>query len=402
MPKPSQDASFVLARRAAFALSLTVLLLAGGGYLLSLQAGQPATESGDGYRGLETVAQAFQIIQSRYVEPVDAGDLSFQSYRTVVEAADPYGSYLSPEEAKTWTRGPEAHPGMLVVKRGGYAFVAGVRPRSFASRAGVQAGTFLRLIDGKSTRTMTLHEIRRALAGPDGSAVKVTVRNAWDGSERALDLVRENDPRPSWSVLREKDGAVLLRPGAWGGGAARDLKVRLEEARLPEGAPLLLDLRGMASFDFEEALRAAELFLGAEEIARLRTREGEKVIHADSRPLWRPERGAILLDHSTAGGPELLAAALSKHLGLRLVGRHTMGVAMSQELIALPSGSALWLSTAEYLLPGGEELDGKGLKPDEEIEDKPETPADEILDAARAWLKKGVDSGAEKIKKEAA
>ena len=72
----------------------------------------------------------------------------------------------------------------------------------------------------------------------------------------------------------------------------------------------------------------------------------------------------LLVDNGTAGAAELFASALSGNGRATLVGEHTIGRAATQELVKLPDGSALWLSTARYLTPKDVVLHEKGLAPD--------------------------------------
>jgi carboxyl-terminal processing protease len=66
-----------------------------------------------------------------------------------------------------------------------------------------------------------------------------------------------------------------------------------------------------------------------------------------------------------------------------------------QKLVKLPENRGLWLTYARYLTPAGESIQGKGLKPDVEVEDAdvaefgaPVADTDPILDAALARAKK--------------
>jgi len=66
-----------------------------------------------------------------------------------------------------------------------------------------------------------------------------------------------------------------------------------------------------------------------------------------------------------------------------------------QKLVKLPENRGLWLTYARYLTPSGESIQGKGLKPDVEVEDSdvaefgaPASDTDPILDAALARVAK--------------
>jgi len=115
----------------------------------------------------------------------------------------------------------------------------------------------------------------------------------------------------------------------------------------------------------------------------------------------RPGDGAIdlpvqiLVTTGTAGAAEIFAAALDGNKRADLVGERTLGRAAMQKLVKLPENRGLWLTYARYLTPSGESIQGKGLKPDVEVEDADVTEfgaaaseTDPILDAALARIAK--------------
>ena len=91
----------------------------------------------------------------------------------------------------------------------------------------------------------------------------------------------------------------------------------------------------------------------------------------------------------------MFAAALDGNKRADLIGEHTLGRAAVQKLVKLPENRGLWLTYARYMTPAGESIQGKGLKPDVEVEDSdvtefgaPAADSDPILDAAVARVAK--------------
>jgi carboxyl-terminal processing protease len=100
----------------------------------------------------------------------------------------------------------------------------------------------------------------------------------------------------------------------------------------------------------------------------------------------------LLTDNGTSQAAEVFAAALKGNARATIVGERTLGRAASQELVTLPDGSGLWLSTARFLAPGGAPIHEKGLAPDTAVAE-PELDfgtttgdADPILDKALELL----------------
>ncbi len=72
----------------------------------------------------------------------------------------------------------------------------------------------------------------------------------------------------------------------------------------------------------------------------------------------------ILVDNGTSQAAEVFAAALKGNKRATLIGERTLGRAAAQELVKLPDGSALWMSTSRFAAPDGTPIHEKGLTPD--------------------------------------
>ena len=72
----------------------------------------------------------------------------------------------------------------------------------------------------------------------------------------------------------------------------------------------------------------------------------------------------VLVDHDTASGAELVAAALQDDHLATIVGRRTFGKGVAQTMFPLPDGSAIKLTTARYFTPDGRSIEGTGVVPD--------------------------------------
>jgi len=71
-----------------------------------------------------------------------------------------------------------------------------------------------------------------------------------------------------------------------------------------------------------------------------------------------------------------------------VIGQKSYGKASIQVIKALPDGSGLRLTIGHYLSPvSGEDIHAKGVIPDIEIIDDPETPEDEVISKAIEVLK---------------
>ena len=76
----------------------------------------------------------------------------------------------------------------------------------------------------------------------------------------------------------------------------------------------------------------------------------------------------ILTNENTASSSEILAGAL-KDLGkAKIVGTKTYGKGVIQQILTLPDGSGLKITTEKYLTPNRTEINEIGIEPDETVE----------------------------------
>lgn len=147
---------------------------------------------------------------------------------------------------------------------------------------------------------------------------------------------------------------------------------------------LVLDLRGNPGGDLAACLRLAADFLpeGAP-IARVVDADGDEQLHRSRRDGPHRMPLALLVDGRTASAAELFAGCLQTHGRALLVGAGTFGKGSAQRLINADDGaSVVYRSVAECRLPGGERIDGAGLRPEVAV-CEPGAPA---IDAAVAAL----------------
>jgi len=115
---------------------------------------------------------------------------------------------------------------------------------------------------------------------------------------------------------------------------------------------------------------------GRHRAERVHDAEGDAIL-PKSVPL------AVLVDGGSASASEIVTGALRDRHRATVVGTHTFGKGLVQEVENLANGGELKLTTAHYYLPDGETIaTGKGIKPQVRAKDNPKTDRDEALPVA--------------------
>lgn len=325
------------------------------------------------YQHLRVFEDVVSLISSNYVEEADMAKVMRGAMRGLADGLDADSGYLSAEEMKMAESGAKELPGETGIEltRNYYLRVIAARDNSPAARAGLRQGDFVRAINGRSTREMSVFEGTRLLRGAPGSKVTLLVIRGNAADPRTVDLVREV-PSGADVTSRLEGKAGYLRVAHFGPGVARAIAGQAAELKRGGATGFVVDVRGTAGGALENGFAAARLFVASGPLAIKEVRgAARETISAGGTGR---EDGAlklptvVLVDDGTAGAAELFAAALAGNQRATLVGEQTHGRTAMQKLVRLPDGTGMLVSNAWYLTPGGVAIHEKGLTPGVPIE----------------------------------
>lgn len=372
----------------AVSTPLIVFVLVGG-LLGKVTAGQ------NSYQHLRVFEDVVQLILGGYVEEVDVDKVMDGAMRGLTDGLDADSAYLTAEQARQVERGatlPEAGIGVELTRQY-YLRVLAVRDGSPAARAGLRTGDFIRAIDNRPTRDLSVFEGVRALRGEPGTPVSLMIIRGNAADPHPVNLIREKPAVADVSGRVLQPGIGYVRVAAFGPSVRDQLKRRIDELAKSGATRLVIDLRGTAEGALETGIEAARPFVATGTLAIRANRDGQQeTIAAKSGDGAISLHVTILSSHGTAGAAELFTAALVDNGRAEIVGERTAGRAGVQKLVRLPEERALWLTWSRYLTPKGEPLHTQGITPtvvvaEPEVEYGTPPPAgDPILEAALARL----------------
>jgi carboxyl-terminal processing protease len=355
--------------------------------------GNASTKNDQVYQHLRIFDDVVSLVMSKYVEDVKVDRVMEGAMRGLADGLDPDSAYLTPKEVQTLEQSkgalPEGEVG-LELTRQYYLRVIAARDGSPAAKAGLQTGDFVRAVDGKPTRDMSVFEGTRLLRGAPGTKVTLTVIRGNAAEPHDLVLVREKQLVPVVTSRMVGTDVGYIRVPSFGPGAADQLKKHATDLSKSGAKALVIDLRRTAEGPLENGIAAARHFVKSGTIA---VKAGRESAPRETVTAAAPDGSidlpvTIAVSNGTAGAAELFAAALDGNKRADLVGERTLGRAGVQKLVKLPESRGLWLTYAKYLTPGGEPLHGRGLEPDVKAEEPdvefgaPAPEKDVVLDAA--------------------
>ena len=327
--------------------------------------------SDDDYNRTRLLIEVMEQIQKKYVEKKTPDELLTEAVKGMVSSLDPHSAYLTPEEYKELqieTKGSFSGVGIVITMRDGTLTVVSPIEGTPAYKAGVEAGDRIIKIDGKLTKGMTLMDAVKAIRGPKGSKVTLTILRDGLGKLKDIAIVRDVIPIKSVRYYLLGDGYGLIRLASFQENTTDDLIQglnKLQEQKVPLKG-LIIDLRTNPGGLLTEAVNVADQFLDSGLIVSTRGRAPgqEMVFKATPRMTAGDYPIIVLVNQGSASASEIVAGALQDHRRALILGTTTFGKGSVQTIMPLDDKGALKLTTARYYTPNGRAIQAKGITPD--------------------------------------
>src|SRR5580700_710940 len=348
-----------LTRYSILAASVLIVGWVGIGHVLGR-----TTNDSNAYKSLVVYGEVLQRIQNDYVDEPNMHLVTAGSLHGLLESLDSESSYLTPREYTEYqqklTNPGTGETGLNLSKRFGYIIVTSVMPESSAEKAGLHSGDILESVAGFTTREMSVGQAKNLLAGQPGTGVKVGV-------------IRRGKTDPEEVDAGRKD----------------ELRAKLQEAEKQGVSKVILDVRDCGRGQTSEAIEIARLFVASGTLTKLHGQTiKEEVFTAEpSKVIWKGPV-SVLMDGTTTGAAEVLAAAIANTKRGDLVGDRTFGLASEQKLIPLDDGAALILTVGNFANADGKSILDEGVTPTEVVRAAAATETDDGEDVAATGAQK--------------
>jgi carboxyl-terminal processing protease len=333
----------------------------------------------DAYKELSVFMHVLERVSDDYVEAPNMNNVQDGAMRGLMDALDPYCSFLSKEQYDAFQKRKEnghAGVGIVLSKRSDVIYVVSCERDSPAEEAGIRPGDYLIAIDGQGVEDKSILEADSLLHGTAGTKVKVTVFRS--ARTKPLDVemtLRDQTGIPVTNKML--DGNVgLLDVSSLAGSSIEQVKIKLKTLISAGASKLILDLRDCADGMAAAGADLANYFVRNGVLYYSQNRQGEKVqvIEANPEKFVTDLPLVVLIDGSTAGAAEIAAGALKDLNRAPVVGEKSFGVGSTQKTIQLKSGAILILSTAKYCTPSGKVIQEEsartaGIMPDVQAPD---------------------------------
>ena len=363
-------------QRALLTAILGLLVFAGPAWAAS------ATGDGDdenGYSQISIFAKALEVIRQDYVDGNKTGyhDLVTAALKGMLSSLDPHSQFMDPNdfrELQDDTRSRFNGLGVEVTMRNGLPTVISAMEDTPAAKAGILSGDQVLKVNGSSTERMELQDVVNALRGPIGRKVTLTLLrpSTKEIKEYTLERVEIKVASVKATHLLPPDLTGSFKIGyvrliQFNEPTADELGKALDALQKQGMQALILDLRNNPGGLLNSAVDVCGQFLPAntkvvstQGRAASQQRDYATSGAAKERPHFPI---AMLVNEGSASGAEIVAGALKDLRRAILVGETTFGKGSVQNVLQLPDGSALRITTAKYYTPSKQVIHGNGVTP---------------------------------------
>ena len=343
-------------------------------YFTKSGSGQKIISTSSEYQDIASELSKYKkIIDKYFLGDVDEEKLKEGAIKGYIEGLDDqYTEYISKDDMQDYLEdatGNFVGIGIYMTKDTDANKIMVLSPikGSPAEIAGILPGDYIVAVDDVTYTADDMSVAANKIKGEVGSSVKVEIlRNS---ETKTFEITRENikvNPVEG-KVLENNIGYIEF--SSFDDGTADDFKAKYEELEKQGIKSLVIDLRNNGGGIVSEALQIADYILDKDDVILYEVDKNnkEEVEKSENAPIINMPI-VLLTNGNTASSSEILAGALKDHGKAKIVGTKTYGKGVIQQLLTLPDGSGLKITSEEYLTPNKTKINKIGIEPDEKVE----------------------------------
>jgi carboxyl-terminal processing protease len=350
------------ARRALFTVVLFFAVCAIAGSLLQPRVGAQSSEDESKLRdSLKSFTSVYALVEQNYAEPIEGDKADLAIYDGAIpgmlRVLDPHSNFYDPKayaRMREEQHGRYYGVGMVIQQQMNKIYVITPYENTPSYRAGIHPGDIIATVDGKPTEGMTSDLVAKALKGPKGTHVQVTMIREGQAKPLAFDLVRDEIPHPSVDLKYEiRPGVGYIHLTQFQETTAQEVLDAVNGFSNLKG--LVLDLRNNPGGLLSQAVEVCDHLLAkGQNIVSQRGRaypdQNYTATHGNDGKTFPI---VVLVNRSTASAAEIVSGALQDHDRALIVGETTFGKGLVQTVYNLSEDTGLALTTYHYYTPSG-------------------------------------------------
>jgi carboxyl-terminal processing protease len=358
------------ARRALFSIILFFAVCAMLGTMLQRKVGAQSSEDESQIRdNLKQFTNVYALVEQNYAEAITGDKVDTVIYDGAIpgmlRTLDPHSNFYDPKAYAKMREDQRGHyygVGMVIQQQKNKIYVITPYEGTPSFRAGIRPGDVITAVDGKQVVTegnnpdslASSDAVAKALKGPKGTHVQVTMAREGQTKPITFDLVRDEIPHPSVDLKYEiRPGVGYVHLTQFQETTAQEVIDAVNSFGNIKG--LVFDLRGNPGGLLSQAVEVCDHLLSkGQTIVSQRGRaypdQNYTATHGNdgkSFPI------VVLVNRNTASAAEIVSGALQDHDRALIVGETTFGKGLVQTVYNLSENTGLALTTYHYYTPSG-------------------------------------------------
>src|SRR6476661_6811484 len=332
------------------------------------QEAQPGkSEEDNGYAQISIFAKTLELLRQDYVDENKTSyhDLVTAAMKGMLSSLDPHSQFMDPSDFRDMqddTRSRFNGLGIEVSMKNGLPTVITAMEDTPAAKAGVLSGDQILRINGISTERMDLQDAINVLLRPSTNEIKEYALQRAEIKIQSVKSARLLD-----AELTGPFNIGYIRLIQFNEPTAEELSRALDDLQKQGMQALILDLRNNPGGLLNSAVDVCAQFLPPNtKVVSTQGRVASQQ-HDYSTSGAKKERPSfpmvLLVNEGSASGAEIVAGALKDLHRAVLVGETTFGKGSVQNVMQLPDGSAVRLTTAKYYTPSKQVIQSNGVAP---------------------------------------
>ena len=292
---------------------------------------------------------------------------------------DPYTRFLTRieyDELKKDTSGSFGGIGIFFIIKEGELLISKVVVGSPSEKAGLQEGDRIIQVQNMLIKNMSTDVAIAKIRGAIGTSVSLRVirGEGKDSRELTFQVKRENIIVPTVELSFRQDPILgkysFIKITQFAETTPNDLERDLRKIdRTVDCKALILDLRANPGGSLDAAIKVTSEFIPADTpVLHVKRRDLPLQVLSAEYFVHKQLPMVVLVDSWSASASEIVSGALKDQKRAILVGTHTFGKDLIQEVKELPGGTAMTITIASYLTSGKMNIHKKGVQPDMVVE----------------------------------
>lgn len=326
------------------------------------------------YKDFDPLFEAYDYIESKYYKKVDKNKLIDGAISGMLEATgDKHTNYFNKKAKESFEEelaGSYYGIGSVIqLNEDKTVSISKIFTGSPAEKAGLKVGDIFLKIDGKSTKGKNTSEVSEMLKSDKNRTSKILIKR--NDEEKEFEVTKENITLFSVSSEMKKENGKnigYIGVSLFGEKTYSQFLEALSKLEMQNMDSLIIDLRGNSGGYLTIVTEMLSIFMDNQTVI-YKIKSKDKVEDYKSVfPGKKDYKVVILVDNNSASASEIMASSMKEKYGAIIVGKTTYGKGTVQTTANLSNKGMIKYTIQEWLTPNGNSIDGKGVKPDYDVD----------------------------------